>query len=84
MTTRALRIKRENTGWLGIRIMCPSGTTCLGELVLFKDPNKRVGLVQRGIIIISLNVTFARHDIATIAHLALSNTSSTRPEYGPF
>jgi len=48
--------KGENaeTDWLGIRIMCPSGATCLpvdccfSELALNKDPIKRVGLIQNG------------------------------------
>jgi hypothetical protein len=48
--------KRAKTGWLDIRIMCPSGATCLcadccfSELALYKkkNPTKRVGLVQNG------------------------------------
>jgi len=46
---------RAKTGLLGIRMMCPSGTTCLSadccfsELALhYKNPTKCVGLVQRG------------------------------------
>jgi hypothetical protein len=46
--------ERATTGWLGIRIMCLSRVTCLsadccfGELALYKNPTKRVGLVQSG------------------------------------
>ena len=45
-------IRRAKTGWLGIKIICPSWGTCLSsdycfsELVLTKNPPKRVGLVQ--------------------------------------
>jgi len=39
---------------LGIRIRCPSGTTCLStdccfsELAILKNPTMRVGLIQSG------------------------------------
>ena len=41
---------RRKTGWLGITIMCPSGSICLSQTVVsmswhYKDPNKRVDLV---------------------------------------
>jgi hypothetical protein len=41
------------TGWLGIRIVCPSGATCLSADCCsvsyhYKNPAKRVGLVQSG------------------------------------
>jgi len=36
------------TGWLGIRIMCPCGETCLSMDCCLKNPTKRVGLVQSG------------------------------------
>jgi hypothetical protein len=45
---------KTKTCWFGIKIMCPSGTTCLpadccfSELALSKDPTKHVGLVQSG------------------------------------
>jgi len=44
---------KEQTGWLGIRIMCPSGETCLSADCCFceehyKNPTERVGLVQSG------------------------------------
>ena len=35
---------RAKTGWLGIRIMCPSGATCL--CADYQNPTKRVGLEQ--------------------------------------
>ena len=39
--------KRAKTGWLEIRIMCPSGAICLPADCCFnKYPTKRVGLVQ--------------------------------------
>ena len=43
--------KRSKTGWIGIRIMCPSGAACISvdccfcELALLKSA-KRVDLVQ--------------------------------------
>ena len=43
---------RAKTGWLGIRIMCSSGATCLtadccfSELKHYKNPDQRVGLEQ--------------------------------------
>jgi hypothetical protein len=43
---------KSKTGWFGIRIMCPSGATCLhtdccfSELALLKS-TQRVGLVKR-------------------------------------
>ena len=46
--------ERATTGWLGIRIMCLSRVTCMsadccfGELALYENPTKRVGLVQSG------------------------------------
>ena len=44
--------ERAKTGWLGIRIMCPSGVTCLpADLFQWasrhKNPTKRVGLGQK-------------------------------------
>ena len=45
---------RATTGWLEIRIMCPSGGTCLStdccfsEVALNKNLTQRVGLVQSG------------------------------------
>ena len=41
------------TGWLGIRIMCPSGTTCLSVDCCFceigyKHSTKHIGMVQSG------------------------------------
>ena len=60
---------RAKTGWLGIRIMCPSGATCLpadccfSELQHYKNQTQHVGLEQNGLIIISLNVTCSRHMI---------------------
>jgi hypothetical protein len=34
---------REKTGWLGIRIMSPSGATCLPANKHYKNPSQRVG-----------------------------------------
>ena len=48
----ALTGEIAKTGWLGISIMCPSGATCLSadccfsERADYKNPTKRVGLVQ--------------------------------------
>ena len=45
---------RAKTGWLGIRIIFLSGTTCLlvdccfSELASYKNPTKIVDLVQSG------------------------------------
>ena len=36
--------ERAKTSWLGIRIRCPSGATCLSA-GHYKNSNKRVGLV---------------------------------------
>ena len=41
-------IKRAKTGWLGIRIMCPSGATVVSVSAHYKNPTQRVGLVQSG------------------------------------
>ena len=44
-------INRKQTGWFGISIMCPSGTTCLPvdcELALLKSDCAQFGLVQNG------------------------------------
>ena len=30
-------LRRTKTGWLGIRIMCPSGVTCLSEDCCFSE-----------------------------------------------
>ena len=46
--------ERSNTGWFEIRIMCPSGSTCLpadycfSELTLYKKLTKRVDIVKNG------------------------------------
>ena len=47
--------ERANTGWFGIRIMCPYGVTyqsadcCFSELALsnYKNPNRRVGFESK-------------------------------------
>ena len=44
---------RAKTGWLGIRIMCPSGATCLSADCCFSELDyansiQLVGLVQSG------------------------------------
>ena len=33
----ALRKERAKTGWLGIRIMCPRGATCLSAVCCFSE-----------------------------------------------
>jgi len=43
--------ERAKTGWFRIRIMCPSGVTCLSaelfqSVSTKKNPTKHVGLVQ--------------------------------------
>ena len=45
--------ERTKTGWLGIRIMCPSGATCLSADCCFSELDyansiQLVGLVQSG------------------------------------
>ena len=44
--------ERAKTGWLGIRIICQSGATCLSVDCCFRDTIKKstkcVGLVQNG------------------------------------
>ena len=46
--------EKAKTSLLGIRIRCPSGTTCLStdccfsELAILKNPTMRVGLIQSG------------------------------------
>ena len=48
-----LRRRKKKTGWLGIRIMCPSGATCLSadccfsKLALY-NPANRGGRVKSG------------------------------------
>jgi hypothetical protein len=37
---------RAETGWIRIRIMRPSGATCLPVYCCFKDPTEYVGQVQ--------------------------------------
>jgi hypothetical protein len=45
--------ERANAGLIGIRVMCPSGATCL-LADCYQNPTKRVGLAN--LIIISLNI----------------------------
>ena len=47
------------TGWLGIRVMCPSKSTCLPAYCWFD----KIGLVQSSTSL-SSNVTCSRHNIA--------------------
>ena len=50
-STIKIQLRVTKTGWLGIKIMCRSGETCLPANCCFNDlhyknPTKQVGLVQ--------------------------------------
>ena len=66
----ALQGVRAKTGWLGIKIMCPSAVTylpvdCFSELALIKiQPSVLVMYKVPVDVIISLNVTCSHHDVA--------------------
>jgi hypothetical protein len=79
-----LRAQHLKNSWLGIRILCPSGTTslsvdcCFSELTLLNSTS-RVCLpsTERKTSLSHWNVTCSRHDIAeNIAHFALKNNHS--------
>ena len=61
------------TGWLGIRIMCRGGSTCLSldccfsELALLNKTTQCVGLVQSGPYHHLIERTYSRHDMHCIA-----------------
>jgi len=65
----ALQGVRAKTGWLGIKIMCPSAVTylpancCFSELALMKI-RPSVLVMYKVDVIISLNVTCSHHDVA--------------------
>ena len=62
--------EREMTGWLGIRIMCPSGATCLpadccfSELALLKSNSACLSRTKRTSSSSHWKLTCSRHDIA--------------------
>jgi hypothetical protein len=55
--------EKAKTGWLGIRIMCQSGATCLPTDCCFSELALKI-YYRADIIIISLNVTCSLHDMA--------------------
>ena len=57
----SIKEKKSKAGWFRIRIMCPSGATCLSADCCsvsqhYKSPTRGVGLVQMDLIIISLTI----------------------------
>jgi hypothetical protein len=62
--------ERAKTGWLGARIMCPSGATCLpadccfSKLALLKSNSACWSRTKRTLWSSHWNLTCSRHDIA--------------------
>ena len=47
----ALRRKSKKTGWLGIRVMCPSGATCLPADCCFSEIAPNHHFIERSLVL---------------------------------